>query len=66
MTQMGARFEVYQARDGWRWRLRAGNHRIVAVGEAHPRRRDAFRAAKNLSDVAAQADRREVVILEDR
>lgn len=31
-----AKVHVYEARDGWRWRLRAGNGRIVAEsGEAY-------------------------------
>lgn len=42
---MNARWEVWQAKDGWRWRLRAGNGRIVAEsGEAYTRRADACRA----------------------
>ena len=49
------RFEVYQARDGWRWRLRAANGRIVATGEAHTRKRDAVRACQRIADLADQA-----------
>lgn len=26
----GVRFDVYEAKDGWRWRAIAGNNRIVA------------------------------------
>ena len=33
------KFEVYPAADGYRWRLKAANGRIVATGEAHPARR---------------------------
>lgn len=37
--------EIYRARDGWRWRARMKNGRIVAEsGEAYTRKRDAFRA----------------------
>ena len=39
-------FEVYRAEDGWRWRLKAANGRIVATGEAHSRKRDAERAIR--------------------
>ncbi len=39
------RIVIYQARDGWRWRLIAANNRIIATGEAHTRRADAERAA---------------------
>lgn len=49
-------FEVYPAKDGWRWRLRAANGRIVATGEAHPRKADAVRAAQNLPGIADEAD----------
>ena len=38
------RFEVYRAKDGWRWRLKAANGRTIATGEAHTRERDADRA----------------------
>ena len=27
-------FEKYIASDGWRWRLKAANHEIIASGEA--------------------------------
>lgn len=36
--------EFYKAEDGWRWRLRARNGRIVCQGEAHGSKRDAVRA----------------------
>ena len=49
-------FEVYPSKDGWRWRLKAGNGRIVATGEAHTRRADAVRAAQNLPGIAGEAD----------
>lgn len=48
-------FEVYRARDGWRWRLRAANGRVVATGEAHPRKAGAARAAAHLSALAEVA-----------
>ena len=40
------KFEVYAASDGYRWRLKASNGRIVATGEAHPRKADAERATR--------------------
>lgn len=42
------RFHVYRARDGWRWRLLAGNNRIIATGESHTRRGDAERATRTV------------------
>lgn len=41
------RITVYNAKDGWRWRMTAPNHRIVAEsGEAYMRRSSAVRAAE--------------------
>lgn len=40
-----ARVQFYRDRRGeWRWRVRAGNGRIVAQGEGHPTRAKAIRA----------------------
>ena len=50
------RFTVYQARDGWRWRLTAANGRIIATGEAHTRERDAWRALRTVADTAQRAE----------
>jgi len=49
------RFEVYRAKDGWRWRLVAANGRIVATGEAHTRKGDAVRACARLASLAESA-----------
>lgn len=49
------RFAVYQSADGWRWRLIAANGRIVATGEAHTRKRDAWRAVETVREVASLA-----------
>lgn len=39
--------EVYEALDGWRWRLKAGNGQILADGaESYTRREDAERAVR--------------------
>ena len=56
------RWQVFRARDGWRWRLLAGNGRIIAMGEAHTRRRDAERAIRTVAraaNAAAHVQRRE-------
>jgi uncharacterized protein YegP (UPF0339 family) len=50
------RYVVFQDRSGaWRWRLVARNGRIVAVGEAHTRPRDAARAAAAVARIAGSA-----------
>ena len=41
-------FEIYPSQDGYRWRLKASNGRIVATGEAHPRKADAERATRTV------------------
>lgn len=58
------RFEVYQSKDGWRWRLKGGNGRIVAIGEAHTRKSDAIRACKRLTDIAIEAANSPLRVLE--
>lgn len=51
-----ATFTVYQAKDGYRWRLSGANNRIVAdSGEAYTRLRDAERAARRVSAIACSA-----------
>jgi uncharacterized protein YegP (UPF0339 family) len=50
------RFETYEAPDGWRWRLVAGNGEIVASGEAYSRERDAKRAARGLKATIWRAE----------
>lgn len=52
-----SRFQVFHARDGWRWRLLAGNGRIIATGEAHTRRRDAERAITTVRRAIAAGPR---------
>ena len=37
-----ARYEVYQAADGWRWRLKSANGEIVASGEGYVRKAGAL------------------------
>lgn len=40
------KFTIYKAKDGWRWRLKAANGRIIAEsGEAYTRKHGAWRAA---------------------
>ena len=50
------RFQVYQAADGWRWRLLGANNRLIAEsGEAYTRERDAYRAVNAVRKAAATA-----------
>ena len=48
---------VYQAADGWRWRLKAANGRTVADGgEAYRSRANAIRAARRLQTAVIVVD----------
>lgn len=49
--------EVYEAEDGWRWRLAAANGEIVAdSGEAYTTRHDAERAAERTKELMADGE----------
>lgn len=49
-----SRFEVFQDESGeYRWRLRAANGEIVAVGESYTRPEDAERACTTVTETAA-------------
>ena len=51
-----ATFTVYEAQDGWRWRLTANNGRIIAdCGEAYESERNAVRAARRTKELAPGA-----------
>jgi uncharacterized protein YegP (UPF0339 family) len=49
-------FTVYEAADGFRWRLVAANGEKVASGEAYTRREDAERAVETIRELAATAE----------
>jgi uncharacterized protein YegP (UPF0339 family) len=57
------RIEIYEALDGWRWRLRAANGRVLCSGEAHTRKRDALRAIDNVQ--AAFEQLQETFVLQE-
>ena len=40
------RLQIVASKNGWRWRLVAGNGEILSTDEAYTRRRDAVRGAK--------------------
>jgi len=43
------KIHIYRAKDGWRWRAKKRNGRIIAEGgEGYTRRRDAERAVETL------------------
>jgi uncharacterized protein YegP (UPF0339 family) len=56
-TASGDTVEVYEAPDGWRWRRRSANNRIVADGsEAYSRKDSAMRAARRSNPPAPQPE----------
>lgn len=44
-----ARVQVYKRDDGWRFRAKAGNGEVVAIGEAYKSKRDAVAAAEAIA-----------------
>lgn len=54
---MSAHFEVYEDKaHQWRFRLKAGNGEIVAVGEAYETKANAERGCEAVKRAAAEAD----------
>lgn len=45
--------EVFHGKDGWRWRLVAGNGENLATSEAYYAKSDAERTAKLVADALA-------------
>ena len=53
---MSGTVEVYRAKRGWRWRLRAGNHKTIAdSAESYTQRRHAERAARTFRSTSLAA-----------
>ena len=57
-----AKFEVYESKSGWRWRLKAGKGEVVATGEEYTTKDGAVRGCEAVARAAADA---EVVEVED-
>lgn len=51
-----AKIDLYEAKDGWRWRMLAKNGRIVAEsGEAYVRKAGALKAIQRMREIAVVA-----------
>jgi uncharacterized protein YegP (UPF0339 family) len=49
-------YEVYRAKDGWRWRLKSGNHKIIAdSAEAYANKHSCLSAARRMVNVGYSA-----------
>ncbi len=51
-----AKFEVYESKNGYRWRLKAGNGEIVAIGEEYTSKDGAKKGCEAVQRAAATAD----------
>jgi len=52
---MAAKFELYEAKDGWRFRLKAGNGEVVATSEAYSSKDCAVKGCEAVKRAAAEA-----------
>jgi hypothetical protein len=59
---MAAKFEVYPSKNGYRWRLKAGNGEIVATGEEYSTKSGAVKGCEAAQRAAEAA---EVVEIEE-
>ena len=59
---MAAKFEVYESKNGYRWRLKAGNGEVVATGEEYTTEDGAKKGCEAVRRAAAEA---EVVVVEE-
>jgi uncharacterized protein YegP (UPF0339 family) len=53
---VAAKFEIYEAKDGWRFRLKAGNGEVVATGESYSSRAAAVQGTEAVRRAAADAE----------
>jgi uncharacterized protein YegP (UPF0339 family) len=51
-----SKFEVYESKSGWRWRLKAGNGEVVATGEEYTTKDGAVRGCEAVARAAADAE----------
>jgi hypothetical protein len=58
-----SKFEVYSSKNGFRWRLKAGNGEVVATGEEYSTKDG---AVKGCEAVARAAEKAEVVVVDTK
>ncbi len=51
-----AKFELYKSKNGYRWRLKAGNGEIVATGEEYSSKDGAKKGCESVQRAAASAE----------
>ncbi len=52
---MAAKAEIYQSKDGWRFRIKAGNGEVVATGEAYSSEDGAKKGVAAVARAASEA-----------
>ncbi|HEX8226308.1 MAG TPA: DUF1508 domain-containing protein [Candidatus Saccharimonadales bacterium] len=57
-----SKFEVYKSKNGYRWRLKAGNGEVVATGEEYSSKASAVKGCASVTKAANDA---EVVEVDD-
>ena len=50
-----AKFEVYKSKNGYRWRLKAGNGEVVATGEEYSSKDAAMKGCEAVARAAMNA-----------
>ena len=53
-------YQIYQEGGEWRWRLRGGNHEILASGESYKAKADCQHVIKLLKDTTPETPVREL------
>jgi uncharacterized protein YegP (UPF0339 family) len=51
-----SKFEVYQSKNGYRWRLKAGNGEVVATGEEYTTKDGAMKGCESVARAAKDAE----------
>ncbi len=60
-----SKFEVYKTKNGYRWRLKAGNGEVVATGEEYTTKDGAIKGCEAVVRAANRADIVEITEIED-
>jgi uncharacterized protein YegP (UPF0339 family) len=55
-------FEIYQSGDGFRWRLKASNGQIIAVGEAYTTKASAQKGIDSVKRHASEATIKDLTV----
>lgn len=62
---MAAKAEIYESKDGWRFRIKAGNGEVVATGEAYSSQDGAKKGVEAVARAAAEAVKEDNIVVVD-